>query len=148
MPGITVTELQLAAAFTEWERRYREEPNRFMSEAQKILTETPMTYGEACAPYFIEIMRDLGFAPVTVVITAQQPEPGVFAALTEMISKAVKAFDGAIRPRGEPKYATGGLLDVPPAVPGDRPGEVSIKPKRARKPRVIPNTTKNSADEL
>ena len=45
-----------AAAFTEWERRYREEPERFQSEAEKLLKETPKTYGEACAPYFLQIL--------------------------------------------------------------------------------------------
>lgn len=50
------TEKQIAAAFTEWERRYREEPERFQSEASKLLRETPESYGEACAPYFVEIL--------------------------------------------------------------------------------------------
>lgn len=48
---------QIAAAFTEWDRRYREEPERFMSEAEHLLRHTPQTYGEACAPYFAEILR-------------------------------------------------------------------------------------------
>jgi hypothetical protein len=54
---------QLASVFTEWERRYREEPERFMSEAEKLLKETPQSYGEGAAPYFVAIARDLGFAP-------------------------------------------------------------------------------------
>ena len=53
------TEARFAAAFTEWERRYREEPDHFMSEAYKLLRETPKTYGEACAPYFLKILREL-----------------------------------------------------------------------------------------
>lgn len=53
-----VTEVTLAAAFTEWERRYREEPERFMSEAAKLLKETPETYGEACAPYLLAILAE------------------------------------------------------------------------------------------
>lgn len=56
---VTATPTELAAAFTEWERRYREEPDRFMSEASKLLKETPETYGEACAPYLIQILIDL-----------------------------------------------------------------------------------------
>ena len=36
---------QIAAAFTEWERHYREEPERFQSEATKLLNETPESYG-------------------------------------------------------------------------------------------------------
>ena len=55
---IKCTMPQLAAAFTEWERRYREEPDRFMSEASKLLKETPETYGDACAPYLAEILKE------------------------------------------------------------------------------------------
>jgi len=49
-----VTMDEMEAAFTEWDRRYREEPDRFMSEASHLLKETPESYGEACAPYFVE----------------------------------------------------------------------------------------------
>jgi len=56
--SVQVSQDQLARAFTEWERRYREEPSRFMSEAEKLLTETPRTYGEACAPYLISIINE------------------------------------------------------------------------------------------
>ncbi len=58
-PKVIVTLAELAAAFTEWERRYREEPDKFMSEASKLLNETPQSYGEACAPYFVEILAEL-----------------------------------------------------------------------------------------
>lgn len=54
-----LTEEQAAAAFTEWDRRYREEPERFMSEAQHLLKETPQTYGQVCAPYFLKILAEL-----------------------------------------------------------------------------------------
>lgn len=56
----TVTQNQLADAFTEWERRYREEPGRFMSESSKLLNQTPETYGEACAPYLLKILSEQG----------------------------------------------------------------------------------------
>ena len=49
---------ELAAAFTEWDRRYREEPDRFYSEAHHLLKETPETYGEACAPYLAKILKE------------------------------------------------------------------------------------------
>lgn len=52
-----VTELTLAAAFTEWERRYREEPERFQSESAR-LAKGPETYGEACAPYLLAILAE------------------------------------------------------------------------------------------
>ena len=56
---VTATQDELAAAFTEWDRRYREEPDRFWSEARHLLKETPETYGEAAAPYLIQILEEL-----------------------------------------------------------------------------------------
>jgi hypothetical protein len=53
---ITATEAELAAAFTEWDRRYREQPERFMSEAHHLLKETAQTYGDKCAPYLIALL--------------------------------------------------------------------------------------------
>ncbi len=56
----TFTEADLSAAFTEWDRRYREEPERFWSEVQHLLKETPETYGAACAPYLVALLnRDI-----------------------------------------------------------------------------------------
>jgi hypothetical protein len=55
---ITVAEADLAAAFTEWDRRFREEPEWFEAEAVRLLRSTPGTYGEACAPYLMEIVRE------------------------------------------------------------------------------------------
>lgn len=57
---LRASERQVARAFTEWERRYREEPERFQSEAEKLLKETPESYGEGCAPYFIKILGEVG----------------------------------------------------------------------------------------
>jgi hypothetical protein len=54
-----VTEDTLAAAFTEWDCRYREEPERFQSEAAHLLRETPQSYGEVCAPYLLKILAEL-----------------------------------------------------------------------------------------
>lgn len=48
---------QIAATFTEWERMYREEPEKFMSEAAKLLKHTPKDYGEVCAPYFLQLLE-------------------------------------------------------------------------------------------
>lgn len=53
-----VTTKSLAAALTEWDRRYREEPDRFMSEAQHLLKETPETYGAAAGPYLMSILQE------------------------------------------------------------------------------------------
>ena len=52
-------EQEIAAAFSEWDRRWREEPERFESEAVHLLKGNPVTYGEACAPYFLNILHGL-----------------------------------------------------------------------------------------
>jgi len=54
-----VSLLELEKVFTEWVRRYREEPELFMSEAEHLLKETPETCGEACAPYFMKLINEV-----------------------------------------------------------------------------------------
>lgn len=51
-------EKKLADALTEWERRYREDPERFLSEAEKLLKQKPRTYGNMAAAYLISIMAE------------------------------------------------------------------------------------------
>ncbi len=51
-----VTEETMASAFTEWDRRYREEPERFQSEAVRLLKSDADTYGKRCAPYFAQLL--------------------------------------------------------------------------------------------
>lgn len=58
-PLVSVSQADCAKAFTEWERRYREQPERFQSEAAKLFKETPETYGDACAPYFLKIVAEI-----------------------------------------------------------------------------------------
>lgn len=48
----------LAAAFTEWERMYREEPTKYMSDHER-LAETAETLGEQRAAYLLELMDKL-----------------------------------------------------------------------------------------
>lgn len=45
---------QLAAAFTEWERRWREEPEKFQSEMERLAA-TSETYGDAAAAYLMKV---------------------------------------------------------------------------------------------
>lgn len=52
-----VTHDQLAEAFAEWDRRYREKPDEFMSIVEHLLKSTPATYGESCAVYFAALLR-------------------------------------------------------------------------------------------
>lgn len=54
-----VTEAELVAAFTEWERRYREEPEQFLSDFKRF-TESAESYGESCGPYLLELLAELG----------------------------------------------------------------------------------------
>lgn len=59
VPSYTFTESEIARTFTEWDRRYRENPEQFWSEAQHLLKSNPKDYGEACAPYFLKIHREI-----------------------------------------------------------------------------------------
>jgi hypothetical protein len=48
----------MADAFAEWERRYREEPDRFMSDFQRYTQLTPETYGDQCAAFFAGLLDE------------------------------------------------------------------------------------------
>ncbi len=69
---ICLTEERLEDAFTECDRRYRENPEQFMSEASHLLHETAETYGAACAPYFMQILDEV--AVQTAVINESDAE--------------------------------------------------------------------------
>ena len=55
---VTVTEASLARAFTEWERRYREEPERFQRETERMLRGDAKSYGDQAAPYLLSILDE------------------------------------------------------------------------------------------
>ncbi len=55
---VRATPEQIAAAFTEWERRWREDPDAFMADSEK-LADSAESYGEACTPYFIQILKEI-----------------------------------------------------------------------------------------
>jgi hypothetical protein len=55
---MTATPKQIEASFTEWERQYRESPEAFMT-AQERASQSAETYGEACAPFFIQILSKI-----------------------------------------------------------------------------------------
>lgn len=59
MDPVTARPDEIEAAFTEWDRRYREEPERFMSEATHLLRETAESYGAAAMPYFLAILAEI-----------------------------------------------------------------------------------------
>jgi len=50
---VKVTQTELAAAFTEWDRRYKENPEKFTNSTAK-------TYGEECAIYLLSILKEQG----------------------------------------------------------------------------------------
>ncbi len=56
---MTATIEQMSEAFTEWDRRYREDPEAFENEAKRLLQGSPKTYGDACGPYFNKILKEI-----------------------------------------------------------------------------------------
>lgn len=52
------TKEQIQAAFTEWMRRYIEDPEGFMS-TQDAAAQGAQTYGEEVTPYFLEILAEV-----------------------------------------------------------------------------------------
>lgn len=54
---ITASKKEMEAAFTEWERRWRTEPERFQTDMQR-LAGTSESYGESAAAYLSEILRE------------------------------------------------------------------------------------------
>jgi len=56
---MNVTKKQIRDALTEWDRRFRENPEEFESEAVRLIRGTPESYGDVAAPYFISIINEL-----------------------------------------------------------------------------------------
>lgn len=59
VPAVWISEEEIKTVFTEWDRRYREEPERFQNEVDHLLRETPETYGDACMPYFLKLLEEI-----------------------------------------------------------------------------------------
>lgn len=58
MEQIVTNTANISGAFTEWERRFRENSEAFMNEQTRLQTMTPETYGEAVTPYFVAILAE------------------------------------------------------------------------------------------
>lgn len=56
---IETTAEAIQTAFTEWDRRYRENPEEFISEAYRLLKQDATTYGELATPYFINLLEEM-----------------------------------------------------------------------------------------
>ncbi len=57
--NVKVNQDEIVRVFTEWDRRYRNEPELFMSEAEHLLKNTPDTYGAIAAVYFTKVLGDI-----------------------------------------------------------------------------------------
>lgn len=55
---VVITETQAARVFEEWEKRYRENPEKFESDFNRYRRSTE-SYGVACAPYFLQLHKEL-----------------------------------------------------------------------------------------
>lgn len=56
--SITATPEEIVQAFTEWDRRWQEDPDAFLSEAE-ALAQAPESYGESATPYFLNILKEI-----------------------------------------------------------------------------------------
>jgi hypothetical protein len=83
---------ELTAAFTEWERQYRENPELFLSEQEKLQSQTPETYGEACAPYFAEILRKVQNRPYEPVAAGEAKDAAEAVRMAEGLLGPAVAF--------------------------------------------------------
>lgn len=54
---VVTTDRELAAAFTEWHRRWVEEPRRFISEMESLAT-PDQSYGQRCAAYLLKVLAE------------------------------------------------------------------------------------------
>jgi len=52
---ITATLGETKEAFTEWHRRWKEEPDRFQSEMEALAEESE-SYADGCAVYFASLL--------------------------------------------------------------------------------------------
>ncbi len=59
---VVATPKQIAAAFTEWMRRWHESEGATRKAMVAALNDDPKTYGEEVAPYFIELLGELAAA--------------------------------------------------------------------------------------
>ena len=50
---------KIEKAFTEWDRRYREDPESFMNEVERLLRGTPYSYGKAATEYFTQLLEEV-----------------------------------------------------------------------------------------
>jgi len=59
---IILTKAIIQQTFSEWDRRFREDPDSFENIATHLLQGNHLTYGEEAAEYFLEVFRDVVYA--------------------------------------------------------------------------------------
>jgi hypothetical protein len=56
---MVIEKSEIEKIFTEWDRRYRENPEDFMNIVDHLIRDTPYSYGKACASYFCELAKEI-----------------------------------------------------------------------------------------
>ena len=59
MSTITLSVKDIQAAFTEWDRQWRENPEEFQDMAVHLLKGNEETYGEEATPFFLELIKQV-----------------------------------------------------------------------------------------
>ena len=57
--GISASLNEIAKVFEEWDRRWRENPQEFTDLVTHLTKDTPLSYGQACAPYFANLLEEI-----------------------------------------------------------------------------------------
>ena len=57
-----VSKQELTEAIAEWDRRWREEPDAFMTQTEHLAVDT-MEYGEQCATYLLFMLDEMKKEP-------------------------------------------------------------------------------------
>lgn len=54
-----IDQASMEKAFTEWDKRWRNNPEDFMDIVTHLLKNTPYDYGKACAAYFSNLLTEM-----------------------------------------------------------------------------------------
>lgn len=62
---VTTSVQSICAAFQEWDRRFREDPDDFENFATHLLQGDCVTYGEEAGAYFLNVLEDVSKGSVS-----------------------------------------------------------------------------------
>ncbi len=71
-----LTRNELVAAFTEWERRYRKEPEKFMSDVYRFTKTTPNDYGNGATDTLLGYLKEARVATMRATRAAERAQAG------------------------------------------------------------------------